>query len=58
MKDGIDYIIEDKAVVFTEQYLINRGKCCGSMCKNCPFDEPYKKGNTNLKDNLKPKNIK
>lgn len=25
-------------VVFTEQYLLNRGYCCGNGCRHCPFD--------------------
>ncbi len=32
------YINEDGLVVFTEQYHIERGYCCGNGCRHCPFD--------------------
>lgn len=36
--EGIDYYInEDGYVVLTEKYHRNRGYCCGSGCKHCPF---------------------
>nr|WP_254639893.1 DUF5522 domain-containing protein [Chitinophaga sp. GbtcB8] len=25
-------------MVFTAQYHLNRGNCCGNGCKHCPFD--------------------
>ncbi len=28
--------------VLTEKFLVERGSCCGSGCRHCPFeDEPY-----------------
>jgi hypothetical protein len=24
--------------VFTAQYLLDRGRCCGNGCLNCPYD--------------------
>jgi hypothetical protein len=24
--------------VFTAEYLLNRGYCCGSGCRHCPYD--------------------
>ena len=32
------YYNADGLVVFTSDYLLNRGYCCGNGCKNCPFD--------------------
>ncbi len=32
------YFLPDGRLVFTEQYHIKRGYCCGSGCKHCPFD--------------------
>ncbi|MEN9339165.1 MAG: hypothetical protein RIQ62_477 [Bacteroidota bacterium] len=29
---------ENGLFVFTENYLLQRGYCCGSGCRNCPFD--------------------
>ncbi len=35
---GRDYTVEtDGRVVFTATYLLSRGKCCGSACRNCPY---------------------
>ncbi|HEX7844376.1 MAG TPA: DUF5522 domain-containing protein [Chitinophagaceae bacterium] len=39
LTEGIDYYInEDGYVVLTEKYHLDRGYCCGSGCKHCPFD--------------------
>jgi len=35
--EGTDYYIENGFVVFTEQYLRNRGYCCESGCRHCPY---------------------
>lgn len=32
------YYNPDGLVVFTAEYLLNRGYCCGNGCKNCPYD--------------------
>ena len=32
-----DYYIENGYRVFTEQYLLNRGWCCGNGCRHCPY---------------------
>lgn len=34
-----DYYIENGKYVFTEQYLLNRGFCCNSNCRHCPYRE-------------------
>jgi len=37
---GTDYYInEDGLYVFTAQYLLKRGYCCGNGCKHCPYTE-------------------
>ena len=28
----------------SREYLVSRGYCCGSGCKNCPYDPPHEKG--------------
>ena len=34
-----EYYMNDKGfVVFTEQYLLDRGYCCGNGCLHCPYD--------------------
>jgi len=35
--EGIDYYTEDGRWVFTEKYLRDRGHCCGSGCRHCPY---------------------
>lgn len=51
MKDFVenrDYYLEKGRVIFTEHYLIKRGKCCGNNCRHCPYTEKVK-NNTNLR---------
>lgn len=46
--EGVHYYLESGKVIFTEQYHLNRGYCCGSSkdgCRHCPFTKPVKKGN-------------
>jgi hypothetical protein len=33
-----DSYMEDGCVVFTAQYHLRRGHCCGSGCRHCPFE--------------------
>jgi len=34
-----DYYMNDEGLmVFTAQYHLRRGYCCGSGCKHCPYD--------------------
>jgi len=35
--EGIDYYIENGLLVFTAQYLRDRGYCCTSGCRHCPY---------------------
>ncbi len=38
LKEGVDFYFNvDGLMVLTEQYHLNRGKCCESSCKHCPF---------------------
>ncbi|MCR9016444.1 DUF5522 domain-containing protein [Aquiflexum gelatinilyticum] len=35
-----DYYLNEKGLmVFTAQYHLRRGYCCGSGCKHCPYGE-------------------
>ena len=42
---------ENGRIVFTEQYHLERGYCCGSVggCRHCPYEPKATKGNTILK---------
>jgi len=37
LKEGRDFTIENGNYVFTRYYLKKRGYCCGSGCRNCPY---------------------
>lgn len=37
LKEGVDYYIEDGKRVYTETYLLKRGKCCYHGCRHCPY---------------------
>ena len=32
----------------SKEFLISRGSCCGSGCKNCPYFPKWTKGSTKL----------
>jgi len=36
LRDG-DFYYEGSAMVFTAQYHLRRGSCCGSGCRHCPY---------------------
>ncbi|MBK9151004.1 MAG: hypothetical protein IPM26_08350 [Saprospiraceae bacterium] len=40
---GKDFYIEKGYYVFTAEFLLRRGYCCGSGCRHCPY-EPRHKG--------------
>jgi hypothetical protein len=46
--DGIHYYLENGKIVFTDQYHIERGTCCGNKCRHCPYDPKYIKGTTKI----------
>jgi hypothetical protein len=34
--------------VFTKEFHLRRGSCCGNGCRHCPFFPAHKKGNTTI----------
>jgi hypothetical protein len=40
---------ENSRTVFTEEYHIERGYCCGNGCRHCPFEPKAQKGNIYLR---------
>lgn len=37
--EGEDYYFNEKGLItFTASYHLNRGYCCGSGCRHCPYD--------------------
>ena len=37
--EGKDYSIENGLMVLSSAYLLRRGYCCGSGCRNCPYPD-------------------
>ncbi len=35
--EGIDYTIENGTMVLAATFLLRRGFCCNSGCRNCPY---------------------
>ena len=42
--EGVDYYMENGFMVFTAHYLRNRGYCCQSDCRHCPYGFKAKSG--------------
>jgi hypothetical protein len=39
LKENIDYYVNEEGLfVFTEAYHLQRGFCCNSGCKHCPYE--------------------
>jgi hypothetical protein len=50
MVETIHYYVEGERVVFTALFHLQRGQCCGSYCRHCPYDPKYEKCTTKVKD--------
>ncbi|MEO8590726.1 MAG: DUF5522 domain-containing protein [Flavobacteriales bacterium] len=37
LEKGDFYYSEEGYIVFTEQYHLKRGHCCGNNCRHCPY---------------------
>ena len=40
------YYLEQGKVVFTPEYHMARGYCCGNKCRHCPYEPKHIKDNT------------
>jgi hypothetical protein len=40
LQEGLDYYVERGLLVFTAAFLLQRGYCCDSGCRHCPYGEP------------------
>ncbi|MEM7360368.1 MAG: DUF5522 domain-containing protein [Pseudomonadota bacterium] len=38
LKENVHYYMENGFMVFTEEYHLARGRCCGNACRHCPFE--------------------
>jgi hypothetical protein len=43
-----DYYLEDGLLVYTAAYHLNRGSCCGSGCRHCPYEPRHVAGTTRV----------
>ncbi|MBL8191467.1 MAG: hypothetical protein JNK38_25850 [Acidobacteria bacterium] len=43
-----DFYWEGSFLVFTRQFHLRRGSCCGSGCRHCPYDPRWTKGTTTV----------
>jgi len=46
LQENIHYYLEGERVVFTALFHLQRGQCCGSGCRHCPYEPKHKKGGT------------
>jgi len=46
LREGIDYYLENGRYVFTEHFLRQRGYCCQSGCRHCPYGFHQKNAST------------
>jgi hypothetical protein len=42
------FYIEDGKYVFTKEFHLSRGYCCGNGCRHCAYFPAHKKGNTTI----------
>ncbi|MEK6375364.1 MAG: DUF5522 domain-containing protein [Acidobacteriota bacterium] len=50
--EGEDFYYEGPYMVFTEKYLRDRGTCCESGCRHCPYG--FRKPSQPAEDPLPP----
>jgi len=50
----VDYYLEYGYVIFTEKYLKEKGECCGSKCRHCPYEPTNIRGISTLKETTPP----
>ena len=44
LEQGDYYLNEEGLMVFTAQYHLRRGYCCGNGCKHCPYNRDQESG--------------
>jgi hypothetical protein len=57
-KEGIHYHMEGERIIFTALFHIQRGQCCGTGCRHCPYNPKHKKGSINLQEKYLEKSKK
>jgi hypothetical protein len=46
--EGEDFYWEGGLMVFTQQFHLRRGECCGSRCRHCPYEPRWQAGSTTV----------
>ena len=46
--EGEDYYLEEGNMVFTTRFLLERGYCCNSGCRHCPYGDEAKSAQATL----------
>jgi len=36
--EGVHYTMEGGLMVFSKEYHLARGTCCGNACRHCPYE--------------------
>jgi len=44
-----DFYVDAGLVVFTAAFHLNRGFCCGSGCRHCPYEPRHLAGTTQVR---------
>jgi hypothetical protein len=44
--EGEDYYGDGEFIVFTREFHLRRGSCCGSGCRHCPYEPRHARGAT------------
>ena len=48
--ENIHYYLENGKVIFTQQFHLDRGFCCGNKCRHCPFYPKHLKDTTKINE--------
>jgi hypothetical protein len=46
------FYIEDGKYVFTKEFHLSRGHCCGNFCRHCAYEPKHVKNNKNIKKDI------
>ena len=46
------YYTDEGKRVFTERHNLDKGRCCGSTCRHCPYWPKYQRGNSRVRDGI------
>ncbi len=53
--EGVDFYFEGGFMVFTEKFLRDRGYCCESGCRHCPYGfRKEQRSDVPISDNEEP----